>query len=274
MNRLMKFGLLAAALFSGNALAVPIYSNLPATLPPSLPSLGYQATSTTEFGDHIQFAAGPRKLDSVTITMVDWAMASTYGSSAPGYQHNLTFNIYNYVNDTVAGPLIATTTQSAFIPWRPEADTTGTCLSGTWLASNGNCYNGSAFNVVFDFSGQNVIMPNGIVFGLSYNTQSYGSTPIGQPGPYNSLNYGLVATAPSVGTDVNPDSVFWNTSYPGFLTTGTPGTFGADTGWTGYAPAARFDAVTVPEPSSLGLFGIGLAGLAGLGATRRRKQAR
>ena len=258
--------LLLPLLYSAAANADVVYSNLPDVLPPNLPSLGYQATSTTEFGDHIAFAPGARKLNSVTITMSNWALASTYGSQSAGYNHDLTFNIYNYSNSTAAGSLIASKTLNAFIPWRPEASAgCGTA----WLATDGQCYSGLAFNINFDFSNLNVILPDEVVFGLSFNTNTWGNNPIGQGGPYESLNYALVSASPSVGTDVNSDAVFWNTAHQGFLTSGTAGVFGEESNWTGYVPSARFDASTVPEPASLALLELGLFGLS---MSRKGKQ--
>ncbi len=230
-----------------------IYNNLPDSLPPSLPSLGYEATSTTEFGDQIAFAGTARNVTSATVTMVNWALHSTYPEmDASGYTHPITLNLYNVGDDNgtpIPGTLIASVTQDFLIPWRPEADP---ACGTAWKASDGGCYNGYAFNIVFDFAGQNLILPDEIIYGLAYNTADYGVEPIHQAGPYNSLNFGLVAPAPSVGTDLDPDAIFWNTSYAGFYSdagAGGVGTFRRDTGWTGYVPAIRFDVEAAPPPT-------------------------
>jgi hypothetical protein len=78
---------------------------------------------------------------------------------------------------------------------------------------------------------------------------------------------------PSVGSDIVPGSVYWNTSYAGFYTnpSATPRVFQQDSLWAPYDPAISFTAV--PEPSVLLLLGLNLPGLFVICLKFRKKAA-
>jgi hypothetical protein len=225
------------AAFAAAAIAIPaqgvaIYDSVPAPLPPNVPSLGYQATQTAEFGDLIQFGGTGRTLTQIKLVMSDWALASTYGSMSPTWNHPITLNLYNLnTSDPFPAPgtLIATQTNTYAIPWRPEADPT--CPGGTaWRASDGNCYNGYAFEITFDFTGTTV--PDQIIYGVAYNTNTWGYAPIGQPGPYESLNFGLARVPPTTGSNPLPDTAY--------VASGAMPVLAKQTGWTPYSGAITF----------------------------------
>jgi hypothetical protein len=254
---------LSLFLFTGSAGAAVVYSSMPSPYPDNLPSLGYEATSTQEFGDQIQFAGTGRALTTVTVALSDWAKSSDWISQYPtgSYSQQLTLNLYNVGASNTVGSLIASLTTTAQVPLRPD----------NWTA------NGILFNATFN--GLGVTLPNQIIYGLAFNTTDHGYQPTGVAGPYDSLNFGLNTVAPSVGTDASPDTVFWNTSYAGFYSDGGAGgigTFRSDSGWSSpyYTPAIEFEVLDqepVPEPCTMLLFGAGSLGLAFFG--KRRKNA-
>lgn len=223
--------------------SVTVYDAVPSPLPPNMASEGFEATSTSEFGDYVHLAGTARVLNTVTVTMSDWALASDYSTDArysgntATWSHPVTVNVYsNHLGTTgVPDTLLATRTENITIPWRPVADPT--CAGGTaWRAGDGLCYNGFAFNAVFDLSSLNVTLPNDVIVGVAYNTADYGSAPIHLAGPYNSLNVGVPTHGTAtVGTDDSADNVFWNTSFAGFYADGGTagvGIFRLDTNWT------------------------------------------
>lgn len=232
------------------AVGTAVYNNIPEPLPGNVPSQGFQCCQTAEVGDYVQLAGTARRASSAKVLMSSWALNSSYPSmSAAGYQHPITLNIYNVDNSgptPALGSLIATVTKTFLIPWRPAADPT--CPGGTaWRHSSGACFNGYAFTIDFDLLSLGVTLPDKFIFGVAFNTNTWGYAPIGQPGPYESLNVGTAnvngaGVPPSVGVDVEPGAVFWNTG-PAF---GGNFTFRRDdVDWLGYSPAAQFNAITV-----------------------------
>lgn len=278
MKKTIGFSVMVAALtlsMGTLAGANTIYDSIPSPAPYNLPSLGYQATSTAEFGDYIGFSDLSKALTTVDVAMSTWALKSSYQDTATGtwkpgfehvvmndtgYQHPLTLNIYavdTSGSTPVAGSLIASKTVTAMIPWRPENN----------VGPDGKTYGGMLFNVAFDFSDMNLVLPEQIVYGLAFNTYTGRANPIGKHGPYESLNFGC-SSAATTGTDFDPSSAFWNTTNSSFYTDkgeAGVGTFRQDTGgWAGCVPAVRFS--VVPEPATIGFLVLG-----GLSFLRRRK---
>ena len=253
----IAFGLV----FAGLALsAAPVYSTIPTPLPYNLPSLGYEANQTSEFGSLIALNGGnPATLVSATVVLSDWALESTYEKvgTSTGFFVPLTLTLYNTGAGWNVGAAIYTATISAFVPWRPEADPT--CGGGAWRAGDGNCYSGLAAEATFALPA--VSVPGQFIYGVAFNTADYGYSPTHVPGPYNSLNFALSTVAPFVGTNPLPGTVYWNTSTPGNYTdlgVAGVGIFRQDQNWLPYTPAVEFDA-QVPEPSTLALAAGGLA---------------
>ncbi len=247
---------LAFSLFGGvnAAQAAPpsptnVYDATPSPLPPNIASLGFLATSTSEFGDYVHLADTNRVLNTVTVTLSDWAPFSSY-SSDPRYSdnsvtwtHPVTVNVYSSHLDANGAPdtLLATKTEDVSIPWRPVSDPTCDATpqpTKPWRASDGNCYSGIAFNAAFDLITLDVTLPDDVIVGIAFNTQGHGAVPMTEAGPYNLLNVGLEPSA-TVGDDDNADNVFWNTSFAPFYADGGPaGFFRQDTNWAPYGAVA------------------------------------
>lgn len=260
LNRFSKIAIDNTEIEYATASAVPtrpaltgevIYDAIPSVLPSNFPSQGYQATQTFELGDKITFESGTgRSLLDGAVTLSSWACESGQWNlgtceTTPGatFTHPITLNIYGVAEDGTVGTLIASKTQTFEIPYRPSANVT--CADQTqWKDTNGNCFNGYNHVVVFDLTG--ITVPDTVVYGITYNTQTYGAVPEGADGPYNSLNVSLNTdgAAPYIGTDVNTDEVFWDTSYPGY----TRG-FKADSGWSPYKVAVTFTAEPLAPPA-------------------------
>lgn len=238
-----------------------VYSNLPTPMPGNVPSQGYQCCNVSEFGDLIQLEADtPRRAGFATVLMSSWSLHSNYPTmSSAGYTHPITLSIYASDADARAHVPLATVTEVKNIPWRPEADPT--CPGGTaWRATSGQCFNGIAFTLTFDLRALNLTLPSSFIFGVAFNTNTWGYDPLGVPGPYESLNVGTanvggVGVPPSVGTDVASDTVYVNYQNASFYADGGAdgvGVFRRDTSleWEGYAPAVEFTTFAIPAATS------------------------
>ena len=207
-------GLVAGAVAPASAVTTLVYDSIPVSSPGSYPSIGYQATSTNELADLVTLGGTDRALSSVTVGLTNWACeswaAATPCVTTPGssFTHLITLNLYEVDNsgaNPVVGDVILSVTEGKTIPFRPSAD--ANCTGGKWF-DGVTCNSGYAFNVTFDLSGAAPVVGSDVIVGIAYNTQHRGYAPIGQPGPYNSLNVSLAGAAPTVGTDVTQDEMY------------------------------------------------------------------
>jgi hypothetical protein len=218
----------SAAVSLGGTVTVTVYDAIPNPLPANVASLGFQSNHTAEFGDYIHLAGAARMLSTVTVTMSDHALYSDYSSdprysgNSTSWTHPITLNVYTNHLDVNGVPdqKIATVTRIVTIPWLPPAFG----------------HSGIAFNATFNFGSLNVTLPNAVIVSVAFNTETFGSAPIGVPGPYISLNVGApTGGVATVGSDDNADAVFLNAERAAYYSNGCAGgvvgMFCQDTGW-------------------------------------------
>jgi hypothetical protein len=242
------------AIMAGTAIAATVvYNNVPAPLPGNMPSIGFQATSTSEFGGLVEFTATQRKEPTVTVVMSSWACQFGNGTTCatvPGatFSQQITLKIYNEnaLTGEPEGAPISTTQQTFEIPYRPTESKKcpGSPEGKGW---GKECFKGKTHAIVFHPT--EVVLPAKAIVSVAYNTQSYGANPTGVEGPYNSLNVAVTdPEAPpslSVGTDPLPEYTYVNSTYLAMYEPephGAPGTFSLANGWTGYQPVFKVTA--------------------------------
>ena len=78
-----------------------IYDTIVDPSPGNLPSWGFQATQTAEFGNEVAFAGTARVLDNVVVQLASWTCGNLQGGTScattPGqtFTEPVTLNIYN-----------------------------------------------------------------------------------------------------------------------------------------------------------------------------------
>lgn len=223
--------LLTVGLVSSTALAGPgpmpkaVYNAIPSKVTGNVPSLGFEATQTTEFGDQVILEGTARTLQSMSVVFSSWGCESGAWNTAdcvttPGatFPVPLTFTIYED-NAGFAGDVLATRTETVNVKYRPS--TSANCTDGKWYNSKDQtCYNGLAQTFKMTFPGL-ATLTNQVIWTVAYNTTHYGPVPIGQAAPcytetggcgYDSFNVGVesVPGAPFAGIDIAEGSAFRN----------------------------------------------------------------
>lgn len=249
-----------------------VYTAIPADILrcPQVPSLGFEANATSEFGDHVGLSPSGGELQELRV------LFNSYGCSDSGhwntndcvttpgstFTHPITANIYAVDNSSATpspGALLATVTQSQTIRYRPSADSVN-CTgadAGKWFnTQTGMCAYSYPELLTFTFP-PGTTLPAEVIWTVAFNTTHFGSVPIGEgaacyatdPGcGYDSLNVGVFSFpgSPYVGTDIDPNGTFLDSSYGGTYCDGGAGGVGflrLDTPcWTGYRPLGEIRA--------------------------------
>jgi hypothetical protein len=232
------------ALMAGAASAAQIYNNVPKPKRKNVVSLGYEATSTSEFGGAVKFTGTKRESPTVTVQMSSWACqnllrgADCVSEKGSSFKWPITLNVYA-LNGEAPGTLLASQEQNVTVPYRPSANN-GKCSvtpEGN-VGYSANCYNGLAFTVPFTLTG--LKLPNEVIISVAFNTTDYGAAPTHAPDiGEDSLNLGLTEPpeVPSRGSDPLPEDAFIaSTYYPG---EGGPGVFSIQSGWEGFQPVFK-----------------------------------
>jgi hypothetical protein len=246
------------AVATGTASAGVIYNN---NVAPRnivlLPSVGFEATSTAEFGGQVQFAGTPRTNATVTAIMSSWACQNLKGgaacSSAGGSSFNwpITLNVYAVKAENEPGAKLDSVTQEVTVPYRPSA--AAHCPVETEGEGWGSkCALDKAFKVTFHLPA--FTLPSKAILSIAYNTSDYGAEPTHAPSVgEDSLNLAVTEggtehkeVTPLVGSDPLPEYTYVNSTYAEMYEPephGAIGTFSLANGWTGFQPVFK---VTAP----------------------------
>jgi LPXTG-motif cell wall-anchored protein len=277
---LAAFGLAQAAPMAARAAAtVPVYDSIPAVYPGHFVSLPFEAEQTNEFGDYLALGGTDRSLQNVVVGFENWACENDYFPNegegegdwtpsdpeflcltTPGssYEHPITVTLYQVPANpdtagTLPGAVIASITDDVTVPFRPSVDQVN-CDNGQWFDTvTETCVDGLAFNWTFDFSALGITLPDQVLVAVTYNTEHFGLDPIGFDGPYNSLNVAYANDPATVGTNVNPDVMFWNTDdATGYTDGGASGVsvLRSDDGWGSLDLVLQINALAPALPAT------------------------
>jgi hypothetical protein len=269
--------LLLGSAATSRAQTTVVYNSIPHPLPPNVASEGPEAYAFSELGDGVALA-GPagRTLDKVTVVLSSWACTSgnwhTAGTcvTTPNATFTLpiTVNIYSVVPGSslegdstqyAVGSLLANTTKSFTIPYRPSSDSIN-CDGTAWYDQKfKTCNHGVAVPITFDLSFLHVTLPGQIIVGIQFDSTHYGPSPLGESAAcfstaegcfYDSLNISTDSNDgfyQAIGSVLDVNGIFVHYTSPSQSCTGSASVtmFGLDVApgcWTGYHPEIRITA--------------------------------
>lgn len=216
-----------AAIVPSVASAGTVYNNFPSPPEKNLPSVGFEATSTSEFGGEVGLPAlTARRNPTITVGMSTWACQSGTWSDnnckgSGTFSEPVTLNVYEVGAGDTVGTKLTSVTKTFTMPYRPPASkkcTTGTAKGGYAPPA---CFHGKLFKIKFKLSGF-VLPAEQAIVSVAYNTSDYGSAPqrpqpcnATEAGcPYDSLNVAITeGTTPSVGSYPDSEEVDINSTY-------------------------------------------------------------
>jgi hypothetical protein len=248
-----------------------VYDNLPASNPGNLPSMAFEATSTSQFGGQVQLAGTARKGMTLYVGMSSWACQKGSWTGSPEcvtemgarFEWPVTLELYEVGAGGAPGALLKSVTRTFKMPYRPSQNNKkcrnakGEPTGGWYLLSLNQCFHGKYFRIGFPLG--RAKLPAVVIVSVLFNTSDYGAElqrPL-KPGcettsggcPFDSLNVAVTEpanevepapVAPSVGSDPRPADAYlsstWGGAYCDGGASGT-GSFRLDAGcWTGYQP--------------------------------------
>lgn len=250
---------------AASAAPTTVYNNVPSPLPGNEPSVGFEATSASEFGGQLQFDGTARHNPRVTVGFSSWGCQSgTWNagncSTTPGstFAEPIQIRVYDVAAGDEPGAMLGSVTHTVNIPYRPSANYThcnaDNGKSGEWFSKrDSSCYNGKLVKRTFALGGLD--MPDKAIVSVAYNTTHFGYNPIGESAScfgttggcgYDALNVATSPDAPSVGSQPLPDDAYQNSSWAGAYCdggAGGTGSFRLDAGcWTGFQPMLKVSA--------------------------------
>ena len=177
------------------AAAETVYNNRPAPLPKNMASVGFEATSTAEFGGEIGFPPlTARRRPTVKVAISSWACQSgtwgannCYSLAGSKFTVPVTLNIYEVGPLNSVGALVASVTQCLRCPIADRQLTLHDRHRERRLCTPA-CFHGKLFMITFHLP--SVVLPTEkAIVSVAYNTSDYGAKPL-RPTPCDSTEAG------------------------------------------------------------------------------------